>query len=374
MIVRPHGIVIEGELRLGLELVVDGKESHIQPHTGIPEPFILSPAFVNAHSHLEYRGLQGKISETAYWPWIRAITSLKPTQDLEQVRADTILAAQENVAAGVGYIMEHSDRPFAAEAMLRAGLDGVIYQELITLAENDDVSAKVQTVRERATTQAQTLGGLVHVAPHATYTVSRYALAELGSSGEPVSIHVSETEYENKFFREGTGPIGEFYERLGIPHPGRFRSAVAYLHELGLVRSGAQFVHCCAVDSEDIALMAAGGVTVAHCPRSNRNLGCPISPIPEFLKAGVQIGLGLDSPASSGPIDMFAEMREALRSNPCLSAEQVWKMATAGSLETKWIKIESADATCTEDLLAQPTPPISHLAQSQANAPAVTRA
>lgn len=53
-----------------------------------------------------------------------------------------------------------------------------------------------------------------------------------------------------------------------------------------------------------------------------------------MLDAGIRVGLGMDSAASSGPIDMFEEMRAALaashRRGEPLTGEQVLDMATAG--------------------------------------------
>ncbi|MBC8063981.1 MAG: hypothetical protein H7Y17_04070, partial [Chlorobia bacterium] len=75
MIVRPYGIVQSGSLQLGLEILLHGNQiTEVRPHTGIPENFVVSPAFVNAHSHLEYRGMQGKLKSEEYWSWIREIT------------------------------------------------------------------------------------------------------------------------------------------------------------------------------------------------------------------------------------------------------------------------------------------------------------
>jgi cytosine/adenosine deaminase-related metal-dependent hydrolase len=138
-------------------------------------------------------------------------------------------------------------------------------------------------------------------------------------------------------------------------------------------------VHCCALEDGDIELIKTRGANVAHCPRSNAALGCPPAPVRELLSAGIKIGLGLDSAASSGPIDMFAEMRAALatsidRSRP-LSGEEVWRMATvigaqiaahAGVVAPNWniqpgsspplIKIHVPDAYETEQIIERAHP------------------
>ena len=51
---------------------------------------------------------------------------------------------------------------------------------------------------------------------------------------------------------------------------------------------------------------------VVHCPRSNARLGCGLADIDRLERAGVLVALGTDSPASAGPIDMFAEMRSMI--------------------------------------------------------------
>jgi len=367
VILRPSGVVIGGKLELGLELVLDGPRiDEVRPHTGKPDPYVLSPAFVNAHSHLEYRGLIDAVEGDDYWAWIREITRLKPLQDLEQVRRDAHLAASENRRTGVALIAEHSDRPFAGEALAARGVGGILFQEVITLAEHADPTEKLRQVEERAQSQRVAFGGPVALTPHAPYTVDAKTLATFAQG--PVSIHVAESACENELYSSNSGPIADLYRRLEIPLPPRHRSATAYLDSLGLVRPGVQFVHGCALDGDDIDLIAERGVSVAHCPRSNARLRCPTAPIRELLDRGVQVGIGLDSPASSGPIDMFSEMRAAREANPTVTAEEIWLMATEmgarslpGVAKQDWriapgssvplIKVFCPDARTTESLL-----------------------
>jgi cytosine/adenosine deaminase-related metal-dependent hydrolase len=367
---RPYGLVIGGRLELGLELAVeDGVITEIRPHTGVPDSYVISPAFVNAHSHLEYLGLMGKMDATEYWPWIRQITMAKEQQTREQVRKDCFQAARLNRASGVALIGEHNDRGFSGEALSHHGICGVLFQEVITT--NGVPSEKLRVAQERASEHKAVFAGPVHLAPHAYFTVDRDTLRSFGESGEPFSMHVAETELETQFTLRGDGLIADHYRKFNRPFTQIGKNIVGTLDELGLVRKGAQFVHCCDVPHGDIQLLAAGGVTVVHCPRSNIHLKCPPAPVREMLDAGIVVGLGLDSAASSGEIDVFAEMRAALevsvgRGRP-VTAEEVWRMATSGGaaslpIETPaWeielgssvplLKVTVEGATTAEDLI-----------------------
>lgn len=375
MTLRPYGLVIAGRLDLGLELVLDdGVIQEIRPHTGVPDSYVISPAFVNAHSHLEYWGLMGKMDAAEYWPWIRQITAAKQEQTPEQVRQDCLEAARLNKESGVALIGEHNDRGFSGEALASAGIGGVLFQEVITT--NGVPEEKVRLSREAAAANQKAFQGPVRVSPHAYFTVHREVLREFGAGGDPFSIHVAETEAESQFTLSGEGVIADHYRKFERPFQPTGKTIVGTLDELGLVRKGAQFVHCCDISPDEALLLASRGVTVAHCPRSNVRLKCPPAPVREMLDAGVSIGLGMDSAASSGPIDMFEEMRAALdvsvgRRRP-LAAEEVWLMATSMGavslpIETPaWeievgssvplIRIDLGSAMCTEDLIQSGTP------------------
>ena len=375
MILRPYGIVIDGVLELGLELVVDdGVIQEIRPHTGIPEQCVISSAFVNAHSHLEYRGMLGKIAEPDYPSWIREITRLKKLQPPDEILEDCRIAARENVDTGVYAVLEHSDRPFAAQAMREVGLDGFIFQEVITFLEHETPEEKLRLVEDRATESRKSFPNAASLNPHAYQTVDRKTLSYLASLKTPLSIHAAETPFENEFTRNGTGPIADFYRTNNVPFEQTGKSVIASLDDLGPLRSDTQLVHCCALEEGDIELIKERGATVAHCPRSNKRLQCPPAPIREMLDAEISIGLGLDSAASSGLIDMFEEMSCAIRTSidrgRPITSKEAWRMAT---MRPTWIgepfgkstdslgaapliKIHIQDAESVEDLIEKGHP------------------
>lgn len=326
-------MVLDGRVELGLEVVMHGpRVVEVRPHTGIPEPYILSPAFVNAHSHLEYRGLAHLNLADGYLPWVRELIQRKSRQTLAEVRSDCETAAWENRRAGVAYLGEHSDRPGSATAMRQSRLQGVLYHELIVFLERNDPQPKLQSVLDKAIRDGAEFAGPSFLALHAYHTVSSEVLRALGQTGEPFSMHVAEVEAESELTLNGTGFLADFTRSAGLNPEVTGKRLIPTLVDLGLLHSGAQFVHVCDVTEEEIEQLARAGVAIAHCPRSNRNLRCGRAPIRRFLNAGLRVGLGLDSVASAGPIDPFEEMAEAIRTSqelgePLTDAE-VWRMAT----------------------------------------------
>jgi len=372
---RPYAVVMDGRLETGLELELDedGTIASVSTSSSNAEPYVLCAAFVNAHSHLEYRGLQGGITAKGYFEWIKAVTLAKKKQSAAQVREDCLLAAAENKQTGVAYIAEHSDRPFAGEAMAAHGLEGVIFQEVITFAEHEAPAERLALATANMAANSKHFDGEVHINPHTPWTVDEATLRAIAEAGGRVSIHVAESIHENDYIERNEGPIAAAAQEVGIRRTHGQR-AVPYLESLGYLRSGVQFVHCCDIDQDEVLSLAGAAVSVAHCPRSNEALDCPRAPVREMLDAGVLVGLGLDSAASSGPIDMFAEMRAAvsvaeMRGAP-VTPEEAWRMATtmgASSLglagwdiaegaSAALVRIDVTGATSTSDLIALADP------------------
>lgn len=290
---------------------------------------VLSPKFVNSHSHLEYFDLMGAISEDGFWAWLGSLTQRKHERDPVVVREMIRDAAKLNIETGVWAIGEWSDWEGSDDAMSELGLHGLIFQEVITFREWSSPLNKLAEVRERAAKNTNP----TYVTPHAPYTVAPEVIVEIASTGEPMSIHAAETTEENDFYLTGGGPIANAYAAAGIEVEPPGKTSVGYLDGLGALHANTQLVHLCAASLEDVEVIAARGCSVAHCPRSNAALGCPVAEIGTMLDLGIAVGLGLDSAASSGRIDIFAEMRCAVKMSRAakrpLTPQEVWTMATS---------------------------------------------
>jgi 5-methylthioadenosine/S-adenosylhomocysteine deaminase len=104
----------------------------------------------------------------------------------------------------------------------------------------------------------------------------------------------------------------------------------------GAFAPGLVAAHCVRLVPGDARVLAAAGVAVAHCPRSNAHLRCGRAPLEALRDAGARVALGTDSPASGGDYDVRAEARAAadLHAGALdLDAAALLRMATLGGAE-----------------------------------------
>lgn len=66
-------------------------------------------------------------------------------------------------------------------------------------------------------------------------------------------------------------------------------------------------VHMTAARADEIARLAASGITAVLNPRANANLGLPLPPVADLMRAGVNLLLGTDNGLLNSP-NLFAEL------------------------------------------------------------------
>ena len=291
------------------------------------------PGFVNAHSHLEYALYAGFGDGLPFGDWIGLHVERKSRIDLEDMEDIARLGAFECLRSGITAVGDCSFSGAAATACAELGLRGTIYLEVF--GEGSDAAAeRFGPMRERiagALSERVRLG----ISPHAPYTCSLELYRACDELGLPVATHLAESEDENEFLRTGGGGWEAFADLLVRPLG---TTGIRALAGAGLLGNNVLAAHCVMADDEEIALLAEHDVAVAHCPRSNALLGLGIAPVAELLAAGVRVGIGTDSPASTPSFDMFEELRTAvalarLRNGgpTAMSAERVLELATLGS-------------------------------------------
>jgi cytosine/adenosine deaminase-related metal-dependent hydrolase len=294
---------------------------------------VIVPAFVNAHSHLEYTVYAGFGDGFAFPPWI----DLHVTRKRRLAEGDAVaiakLGAAECLRSGIATIGDASFTGAAALACADLGLAGIVYLEVF--GDDPDAAlghfAQLHEHVDGALSERLVAG----VSPHAPYTTSVDVYEACAELGLPLATHLAESEAEQEWVLHGTGTMSAAAELLVTPAG---KTGIRMLAERELLGPGLAAAHCVHVDAGEIALLAEHGVAIAHCPRSNAILGCGAAPLAELRAGGAVVGLGTDSPASTPSFDMFEEMRTAIymarareRRPDALSASAALELATLGA-------------------------------------------
>jgi 5-methylthioadenosine/S-adenosylhomocysteine deaminase len=287
---------------------------------------VIMPGLVNAHSHLEYAVYAGFGDGQPFGAWLATHIARKRALDYDAMLGIARRGAADSLAAGITTTADYSYSGAAATAAADLGLRAIVYLEVFA---TDPAVAERQFADTRARVDESELVR-IGVSPHAPYTCSvevyRWAL----DLGIPVGTHLAESANEQMWLEQGSGPMAANADVLVRPSGKR---AVATLADV--LCPDLLCAHCVEVDQGEIDVLAANDVPVAHCPRSNAMLGCGIAPLADLRSAGLRVGLGTDSPASTPSIEPWEELRTAVytarareRRADALGAEDALRLAT----------------------------------------------
>lgn len=316
-----------------------GRIGDVGPLTAIPSPpdaltidlgdVVLLPGLVNTHTHLELGGFAASASDLDFRSWILNIRRLKQGRTPAEYLAAARTGVQECWAGGVTTIADTGDSGAVIEALRELGASGVAYHEVFGPHPDDCEEAfRGFTTRFAELTGFETPRVKLAASPHAPYTVSGPLFARVAGWAQerdlPLAVHLAESAAEHEFVSRNSGPFAEAWQARGIPllHDPRQRptaalphcptaTPVTWLDQLGVLSPRTLCIHMVQVDQGDMSLLAERGVAVAHCPVSNTAHGHGPAPLAEFRRAGLRVGIGTDSTASVGALDMFREMRAA---------------------------------------------------------------
>ncbi len=295
------------------------------------EGCVIVPGFVDAHSHIEYAVYAGFGDGLPFVPWIGMHVQRKEALAFADMVAIATVGAHECLRSGVTTIGDCSFSGAAATAASATGLRAIVYLEVF----GRDAAA-VDRYHELHARVADAFGDRVvpGVSPHAPYTCTLEVYRACAALGIPQATHFAESAAEREWLVHGSGDWSPLAGLL-VPPPGE--TGIRLLAAEGLLTPQLAAAHCVHVDEEEIELLAAGGVGVAHCPRSNGYLGCGTAPVRELLEAGVAVSIATDSPASTPSLDLFEEVRTAIvaaRSRAqrpdAMSAAEALELATLG--------------------------------------------
>lgn len=266
---------------------------------------LLIPGLVNTHAHTPMVLLRGAGEGLPVSRWLTEVMwpregKLTP----EDVALAMTLGAAELLGNGITTSHEMYFHPRAvADAASGAGLRCVVTPPILVaeaLARFGDWEAQIdEMVAEARHWQDHDLIS-IGFGPHSAYAVAEDALQRVADLARKhsmhIQIHLAEAEHEGDDVSARTG-----------------MSVTAYLDHVGILDSPVVAAHSVWLSDEDIELLAGRGTAVAHCPSSNGKHASGIARVTDMRRAGIRVGLGTDGPASHDRLDLFEDMRGALR-------------------------------------------------------------
>ncbi len=319
---------------------------------------VLMPGLINAHAHLELPPhLLNPTRSKTFPDWILDLIHAK--RGLRQ--KDYTAAAAENISAliktgttAVGEICTHGASP---GLLKQNGLRAVVFQEIIGMG---------QKVKIRLPFRPHSALVKAGCSPHSPYTVSEQIQRSISNLsrhyGIRVTMHLAESVDELRLLQGKKSGLEKIYQfaKWDLSWAPKDSSPVEYLKRIGFLSPRFLAVHCVQLTDRDIRSLKKSGTTVAHCPRSNKILGVGRMPLKKMLDAGIPVGLGTDSLASSPSLSMWDEMRYALHihKKDGINAKDIFYLATRGSAKALGMdkKIGTIELGKQADIIALPLP------------------
>ncbi len=287
---------------------------------------LLLPGLVNDHAHSPMTVLRGAGEGLPLERWLKEVIwpreSRLTTGDVE---AGTVVGSAEMLRNGITttnemYFFPEAVAAGAALTGIRSVVGAAIIEGLDRFGTPDDQFAGALALRD-----ALSEDDLVEIAfaPHSAYALGDQSLRRIAEAAVAedmlIHIHLAETNSEGASITERTG-----------------RTVPEHLADLGVLDARVLAAHCVWLTDGDIALLAAHGVGVAHCPGSNGKIASGMAPVTAMRAAGIPVGASTDGPGSNNNLDLLEEARLALlyarlreRDATVLSVEDALRMVTS---------------------------------------------
>jgi cytosine/adenosine deaminase-related metal-dependent hydrolase len=322
---------------------------------------VLMPGLINLHTHLELPLLLDIIRAQTFSDWVLNLIKEKKkftSAAYKKASRQNIETLKRTGTTTVGEICTHG---FSPAYLKKSGLRAAVFHEIISMKPSPPLHPLASSAPCPAS-RLLTYG----LSPHTPYTVSESALIKIrefaGNKHLQLSMHVAESKDEVRLLQRKKSGLENLYhfaawDKAWAPSAD---SPFEYLDRLRLLGRKFLAVHAVQATARDIRLLSKSRTPIAHCPRSNKELGIGRMPLKKFLDAGITVGLGTDSLASSPSLNMWDEMRCALQIHrrDGITAEDVLRLATVGGAKALGMETEigSLEPGKKADIIAVPLP------------------
>ena len=263
---------------------------------------LLIPGLYNIHTHAPMTLLRGYAENLSLQDWLTTkIFPFEAKITNDAAYPATLLAIAEMLRFGT---VSFSDMYYFTDARIKAVIESgikanlchglVVFDEQTSYEQLPEREANERYVREFHNVANGRLKIDINI--HSEYLSNPKVLAAVGEHaarlGVNTHVHMSETRREHEECKQRRGGL----------------TPAQYFDSLDFFRMPCTAAHCVYTEPQDWEIFAARGVTVAANPASNMKLASGFAPVPQMLKAGVNVGLATYGMASNNNHNLFKEL------------------------------------------------------------------
>lgn len=276
----------------------------------MPKNSIIYPGFINSHVHIEFSNNKTTLKYGSFVPWLKSVIE---NMDMVQkcTKSDMKKACKEMLKSGItgfGAISSNgNDMQICADTPQRV----VFFNEILGSKEENGTAAYEQFLQRIDNSfKLDSDNFKTAIAIHSPYSTHPNLIKKAISLAKEkkllLSAHLLESKAEKEWIENGKGEFYDLYNNFfGIQEP--INTKESFMKEFDDIPT--HFIHLASADIDDIAYLKSKDHSIAHCPRSNRLLGCGILDVSNL---NVPWTTATDGLSSNWSLSIFDELRSAL--------------------------------------------------------------
>lgn len=324
-ILNPNYIYINGTFKENVAVAFNRKIEAIDTIERLKERYpeakivngeknaVLYPGFINTHVHLEFSSNKTTLKYGEFMPWLDSV--IENREELVRRCDNEVMskACEEMMASGITTFGAISSFGMELEVCMKTPQKVLFFNELIgsSAATADMLYADFLERLDASKTCGH--GITPAIAIHSPYSVHpivlKRAVAVAKNENLPLSAHFLESHAEREWLEHESGEFLEFFQKFFSTS-----KAVTTIDEFmeNFDDLPTHFTHAVQATPKELGYLAQKGHSIAHCPRSNRLLGCGRLAIEELIQLNMPFTLATDGLSSNSSLNIFDELRAAL--------------------------------------------------------------
>ena len=276
---------------------------------------VIYPGFINTHVHLEFSANKTSLKYGSFMPWLDTVIEHRDelmgecNNEVMQKECDAMLHSGTTTFGAIssfGNELEVCEKTPQRVVFFNELIgSNAMYADMLYGDFMERVKASQSCEKDSRITPA--------IAIHSPYSVHPIILQKAVNVAKqnkfPLSAHFLESQAEREWLEKGEGELKGFFEKF-------FNTSVPVTNIKEFMFAfdtyPTHFTHCVQANKEELEYLADKGHSIAHCPRSNRYLGCGRLPIEELKRLNMPYSIATDGLSSNDSLNIFDELRATL--------------------------------------------------------------